>query len=310
MGNLICVLVHCQLRGSEAILGSESHIHWYEQGGIATLGGVHSRTVPNKADGTMDLKKVEAAIRPPGDEHFPITRVICIENTHNRCGGRAISAEYTNRLGELAKYYGLKLHVDGARLFNAATALSVAPERLVKAADSISVCLSKGLGAPLGSVVVGTAAFVAEAKRLRKALGGGMRQVGVVAAAGLISINDMVGRLGTDHRNAQKLAEGLNAMDGLWVDLAIIETNIATYLACRGMPQVHVDVTAECPMGVNELCEAVKQAGILVCAVGRSRIRLVTHHHISEEDVRQALAVFQEILLQSAEQEEERQVYI
>ncbi|KAJ7200465.1 hypothetical protein O6H91_Y495500 [Diphasiastrum complanatum] len=226
MGNLIGVLVHCEVRGSEVILGSECHLHVYEQGGISTLGGVHPRIIPNKADGTMNLREVEAAIRPPNDDSYPNTRLICIENTHNRCGGKCISVEYTDKVGELAKWYGLKMHIDGARIFNAATALGVSPERLVRAADSISVCLSKGLAAPVGSVLVGSNEFIAKARKLRRALGGGMCQAGVIAAAGLVSLQDMVGRLKDDHRRAQLIAEGLNAIEGLKVDVANVDTNI------------------------------------------------------------------------------------
>ncbi|CAI5522084.1 unnamed protein product [Closterium sp. Naga37s-1] len=205
MGNLICVLVHCEVRGSEVIMGADSHISVYEQGGVATLGSVHPRTVVNKADGTMDLKKVELAIRKD-DEHYPVTRCICLENTHNRCGGRAITVDYTERLAELASWYGLKFHIDGARIFNAAVALRVPVDRLVRPAHSVSVCLSKGLGAPAGSVIVGSVEFIAKARRLRKALGGSMRQVGVLAAAGLVALQESVPRLIRDHQRAMQLA--------------------------------------------------------------------------------------------------------
>jgi threonine aldolase len=281
MGNLIAVLVHCEVRGSEVIVGSESHIHHYEQGGISTLGGVHSRTVPNQEDGTMDLHKLEEAIRHVYDIHYPITRLICLENTQARCGGRCITAEYTDKVGELAKSYGVKLHIDGARIFNASTALGVPPETLVRAADTVSVCLSKGLAAPVGTVLVGSNEFIDKARRLRRALGGGMRQVGVLAAAGLIAL-DMVGRLGEDHRNARLLAEGLNAIDGLSVDLANVDTNI-----------VMVDV--DHGLGAEELHKALKEHGVLCLYEGHNRIRLVTNYQITEDDVHYALACFQAI---------------
>ncbi|KAG0578888.1 hypothetical protein KC19_4G057100 [Ceratodon purpureus] len=260
MGNLIAVLVHCEVRGSEVILGDESHITAYEQGGISTLGGVHPRTVPNNADGTMDLKKLEAAIRYELDDHFPVTRLICLENTQARCGGRCISAEYTDQVGELAKSYGLQLHIDGARIFNASTALGVAPERLVRAADSVSVCLSKGLATPVGTVLVGSNEFITKARRLRKALGGGMRQVGILAAAGLVALRDMVGRLKEDHANARLMAEGLNAVKGLHVDMTIVETNI-----------VYVDVTADSALTPKEIVEAWKEYGVLAMTWGRTK---------------------------------------
>ncbi|BFI28388.1 threonine aldolase [Marchantia polymorpha subsp. ruderalis] len=289
MGNLIAVLVHCEVRGCEVIIGSESHIHVYEQGGISTLGGVYPHVVPNEVDGTMDLRKVEAAIRP-NDEHFPISRLICIENTHNRCGGRCLSAEYTDQIGDLAKSYGLKFHIDGARIFNASAALGVSVDRLCKAADSVSICLSKGLAAPVGSVLVGSYEFIAKARRLRKALGGGMRQIGVLCAPGLISLNHMVQRLDCDHRNARLLAEGLESIRGLRVDVDSVETNI-----------VFIEVTSESPLGAKEICEALKQQGILVMHMDRTtRIRLVTHYHITEDDARLALSAFQETMLKAS----------
>ncbi|KAG0578887.1 hypothetical protein M758_4G061600 [Ceratodon purpureus] len=290
MGNLIAVLVHCEVRGSEVILGDESHITAYEQGGISTLGGVHPRTVPNNADGTMDLKKLEAAIRYELDDHFPVTRLICLENTQARCGGRCISAEYTDQVGELAKSYGLQLHIDGARIFNASTALGVAPERLVRAADSVSVCLSKGLATPVGTVLVGSNEFITKARRLRKALGGGMRQVGILAAAGLVALRDMVGRLKEDHANARLMAEGLNAVKGLHVDMTIVETNI-----------VYVDVTADSALTPKEIVEAWKEYGVLAMTWGRTKIRVLTHYLVTEDDVHFALSFFKTRSLQAAD---------
>jgi len=280
MGNLISVLVHCEVRGSEVILGSDSHIHVYENGGISTIGHVHPRVVPNKEDGTMDLRKIEASIRPK-ELLYATTRLICIENTHADCGGRCITAEYTDKLGELAKSYGLKVHVDGARIFNASTALGVPVDRLVSAADSVSVCLSKGLGAPVGSVIVGSQEFIAKAKKLRKTLGGGMRQVGVLCAAGLVALHDMVGRLKDDHHKCRILAEGLNGIDGLHVNLDAVHTNI-----------VFVNITADSIPGAEELCEAMKHEGVLAIPMSHTRFRFVTHHQISEDDIRYTLACF------------------
>jgi threonine aldolase len=280
MGNLISVLVHCEVRGSEVILGSDSHIHVYENGGISTIGQVHPRVVPNKEDGTMDLRKIEASIRPK-ELLYATTRLICIENTHADCGGRCITAEYTDKLGELAKSYGLKVHVDGARIFNASTALGVPVDRLVSAADSVSVCLSKGLGAPVGSIIVGSQEFIAKAKKLRKTLGGGMRQVGVLCAAGLVALHDMVGRLKDDHRKCRILAEGLNGIDGLHVNLDAVHTNI-----------VFVNITADSIPGAEELCEAMKHEGVLAIPMSHTRFRFVTHHQISEDDIRYTLACF------------------
>ncbi|KAL2942638.1 putative low-specificity L-threonine aldolase 1 [Bienertia sinuspersici] len=231
MGNLISVLVHCDVRGSEVILGDLSHIHIYENGGISTLGGVHPRLVKNNKDGTMDLDLIEAAIRDPkGGLYFPTTRLICIENSHANSGGRCLNVEYTDKVGELAKKHGLKLHLDGARIFNAATALGVSVDRLVQAADSVSVCLSKGLGAPVGSVIVGSKSFITKAKALRKTLGGGMRQIGILCAAALVALQDNITKLQDDHKNAKLLAGGLNEITGLKVDMNSVETNIVSFL--------------------------------------------------------------------------------
>ncbi|MEZ4683833.1 MAG: low-specificity L-threonine aldolase [Caldilineaceae bacterium] len=188
MGNLTAVLAHCN-RGDEIILGDRCHIFRSEQGGAAALGGVHPMAIRNQADGTLDLAEVEANIR--GDnEHYPVTKLICVENTHNFCGGRVLSLDYMDAIGDLAHQHGLKLHVDGARLWNAAVALGVAPARLLKHADTASVCLSKGLAAPVGSLVAGDKAFIARARRMRKVAGGGMRQAGILAAAGIVAITE------------------------------------------------------------------------------------------------------------------------
>ncbi|XP_065624425.1 low-specificity L-threonine aldolase 1 isoform X3 [Quercus suber] len=228
MGNLISVLVHCDIRGSEVVLGNNSHIHIYENGGISTIGGVHPRTVKNNEDGTMDIDLIEAAIRDPRWALvFPITRLICLENTHANSGGKCLSVEYTDQVGELAKKHGLKLHIDGARIFNASVALGIPVHRLLQAADSASICLSKGLGAPVGSVIVGSNSFIAKAKILRKTLGGGMRQVGILCAAAIVAVQENVAKLEGDHKNAKVLAEGLNKIKGIRVDAASVETNIS-----------------------------------------------------------------------------------
>ncbi|KAG8648100.1 probable low-specificity L-threonine aldolase 1 isoform X2 [Manihot esculenta] len=284
MGNLISVLVHCDIRGSEVILGHNSHIHIYENGGISTLGGVHSRTVQNNKDGTMDIDLIEAAIRDPrGSLVYPTTRLICLENSQANCGGRCLSIEYTDRVGELAKKHGLKLHIDGARIFNAAVALGVAVDRLVQAADSVSVCLSKGLGAPVGSVVAGSKSFIAKARILRKTLGGGMRQVGILCAAALVAIQENVRKLEDDHKKAKTLAEGLNQIKGLRVDVAAVETNI-----------VYLEIEEGSKYTAETLRKSLEQHGILVMLAGRLRIRIVLHHQISASDVQFALSCFQQ----------------
>ncbi|KAG6588305.1 putative low-specificity L-threonine aldolase 1, partial [Cucurbita argyrosperma subsp. sororia] len=276
MGNLISVLVHCDIRGSEVILGDNSHIHVYENGGIATIGGVHSRTIKNNDDGTMDIDLIEAAIRnPKGELFFPTTRLICLENTHANSGGKCLPVEYIDKVGELATKHDLKLHIDGARIFNASIALGVSVDRLVQAADSVSVCLSKGLGAPVGSVIVGSKSFIAKAKRVRKTLGGGMRQIGILCAAALVAIEDNVPKLATDHHNAKLLASELNQINGLKVDPKSVETNI-----------IFLEIEQDSKISLESLCKNLEEHGILLMQESSSRIRIVVHHQISASDVK------------------------
>ncbi|MBT8352811.1 MAG: low-specificity L-threonine aldolase, partial [Deltaproteobacteria bacterium] len=203
MANLVSQLAHCG-RGDEMILGDQAHIFFYEQGGSAAIGGIHPRTIPNQPDGKIALQDIEAAIRPE-NVHFPRTKLVLIENTHNRCNGNPLEVDYMNSVGTLAGSYKLKVHVDGARIFNAAVALGVDAKDLVSQADSVSFCLSKGLAAPVGSLVCGTYSFIEKARRARKVIGGGMRQAGVLAAAGIIALSEMIERLVDDHANANKL---------------------------------------------------------------------------------------------------------
>ncbi|KAH8480992.1 hypothetical protein Peur_062218 [Populus x canadensis] len=293
MGNLVSVLVHCNIRGSEVILGNNCHIHIYENGGISTIGGVHPRTVKNNDDGTMDIDLIEAAIRDPrGEIVFPTTRLICLENTQANCGGRCLSVEYTDKVGELAKKHGLKLHIDGARIFNASIALGVPVHRLLQAADSASVCLSKGLGAPVGSVIVGSKSFIAKARILRKTLGGGMRQVGILCAAALVALHETVLKLEDDHKKTKMLAEGLNQIKGLRLNVAAVETNIIFFDVVEG-----AKITAE------KLCKNLEQHGILVMQESPVRIRAVLHHQISESDVQYALSCFKQALTGRVQEE-------
>ncbi len=282
MGNLVSQLAHCR-RGDEMILGDQSHIFYYEQGGSAALGGIHARTVPNLPDGTLDLEAVEAAIRPD-DIHFPRTRLIVLENTHNRCCGAPLSAAYMRAAGALARKHGLKLHVDGARIFNAAVALGTDPRDLAAPADSVSFCLSKALAAPVGSLVCAGAGFVARARRVRKVLGGGMRQAGILAAAGIVALEAMTGRLAQDHAHARRLAEGLDGLDGLAIDPRRIRTNI-----------VFCEVTRE-GASAAQVAEKLAAAGVRVLALGPRQIRAVTHYHIRPEDIDRALEAFRRAL--------------
>ena len=198
MGNLAAILAHCG-RGDEAILGHLSHTFLFEAGGAAALGGVSSHLLTNQPDGTLNLYEIDGAVRSD-DPHFPISRLVVLENTHNRCGGVALTVEYTTAVAELAHRRGLKFHLDGARIFNAAAVIEADAKDLAAPTDSITFCLSKGLGAPVGSVLCGTAEFISRARRMRKQLGGGMRQAGVLAAAGIIALETMIARLADDHK--------------------------------------------------------------------------------------------------------------
>ena len=282
MGNLVCVLTHCR-RGEEAILGDMSHTFLYEAGGISALGGIHPHTIANQPDGTIPLEKIASAVR--GDNvHFPRTRLICLENTHNRCGGSALTVEYTDAVAELAKKHGILLHLDGARIFNAAVALGVDARELTRSADSVSFCLSKGLAAPVGSVVCGSAEFIAEARRTRKVLGGGMRQAGIIAAAGITAMEQMVERLAEDHRNAKRLAEGIAAIEGLSVDVASVLTDI-----------VYFDATGEW-ITPDELVRRLDKRGVKILCVGPRRLRAVTHYGVTAEDIDAAIETLRDVM--------------
>ena len=287
MGNLTAVLAHCG-RGDEMILGDKSHIYRSEQGGSAGLGGVHSMTIRNQADGTLDLHEIAANIR--GDnEHYPVTKLICIENTQNSCGGTVLPVDYMDAIGDLAHDNGLQLHVDGARLWNAAVALGVSPARLVRNSDSVSVCLSKGLAAPVGSVVVGDAPFIQRVRRMRKVVGGGLRQAGILAAAGIVAVNDMVERLTDDHANAKRLAEGLAQLDGIAIDPAATETNLVFFELTRD------DMTPA------DLVNGLAAQGVKLNASGGRRLRAVLNYHVTAEDIDRVLVAFRTALQAGAQ---------
>jgi threonine aldolase len=281
MANLVCELTHCG-RGDEMILGDQSHILHYEQGGCAALGGIHPRAVRNLPDGTLPLDEVEASIRQD-NVHFPRTKLVAVENTHNRCNGMPLDTGYMAGIGSLSRRFGLKLHVDGARIFNASVSLGVPAVELVSDADSVVFCLSKGLGAPAGALVCGTAGFIAEARRNRKVVGGGMRQVGVLAAAGLVALDEMIDRLSEDHSNARWLAEGLSEIPGLMIDISFVKTNI-----------VFMDVGENLP-DAAELASMLGTEGVFVLPLGPRRLRAVTHYRVTQDDIAEALAVFKRV---------------
>lgn len=281
MGNLIALLVHCG-RGDEAILGARAHTVLYEGGGISYLGGIHSRQVMEQPDGSLALEDIEAVIRPQ-DVHQPPTRLISIENTHNRCGGTFQTPEYIRSLAEFAHARGLVVHMDGARLFNAAVAQGVDARELAGPVDSVTFCLSKGLCAPVGSVLCGSREFIARARHIRKHLGGGMRQAGVIAAAGIVALETMVERLAEDHARARKLAQGLSEIPQIRLD---------------GMPptnMVFFNLADSVSWTVEQIEAQLQERGILVHAAGPRRFRLVTHYGVDDAAVTKTIEAFQAV---------------
>lgn len=286
MGNLVATLTHCG-RGDEMIVGRESHIVRYEVGSHSALGGIHPWMLDVRPDGTMDVDEIRRAIRSK-NEHFPTSRLVCLENTHGGAQGAPVSVAYTAEVGDIAHQNGMALHIDGARFFNAATALGVSAAELAAPADSVTFCLSKGLCAPVGSVLVGSRDFIERARRVRKSLGGGMRQAGVLAAAGLIALRDMTKRLGEDHANAQTLAAGLAAIPFVTVDQSRVRSNM-----------VFFELTADAPMEPEALSERLKaDYGILMRPYDpRLRnFRAVTHNYITRENVDTALSAIRTLL--------------
>ena len=282
MANLTSVLSHCD-RGSEVILGDQAHTFMYEAGGISAFGGIHSRQISNQPDGTLKLEDIEGAIRQD-NVHFPPTRLICLENTHNRCSGMPLTVEYTKNVAELAGDHGISVHVDGARIFNAATALGVNVRELSEPVDSVSFCLSKGLSAPVGSLVCGSQDFIAQARRNRKALGGGMRQAGIIAASGIVALTTMVDRISDDHRNARTLAEGIAKINGLSIALDTVRTNIVYFSL-----ELH-DIPGEV------LVSRMSELGIHFFELSPHTYRLVTHSDVDENDMEATLEAFKTVM--------------
>ncbi|XP_056221373.1 threonine aldolase 1 [Seriola aureovittata] len=296
MSNLIAVMVHCRERGDEMIVGDLSHLHIYEQGGSAQLAGVHATTVTTLPNGTFDLEQLESKIRHGyPDPHYPRSRLICVENTHNIQGGRVLPLSFLQEVRALADRYGLSVHMDGARVMNAAVFQGVPPSTILQHTDTVSVCLSKGLGAPVGTMLAGPQDFIARAVRCRKALGGGMRQAGILAAAGKLSLLDMVRRLEEDHRNAKTFAQALLDCDAplFAVDMAAVETNILRFrLEEPGLSP------SEFCAHMGQVCEGEEAAlgqGIQVLMYPHfgNSVRAVWHLGISPEDTQLAIQKMQ-----------------
>lgn len=282
MGNLAALLTHCG-RGDEIIMGDESHIFWFESGGAAALGGMPFNLIPNQPDGSLPLDHVERAIRPQPRLGYPRTGVIAIENTQNRCGGTVLDLDYLAELKDLAERHEVPVHMDGARIFNAAIASDTPAETIASYADSVQFCLSKGLAAPVGSMIAGSREFIDGAKASRKVLGGAMRQAGVIAAAGLVALREMVDRLAEDHRRARQLAEGLAQIDGISIDLDSVQTNIVIFDTLPKM--AHADFVA-----------AMRERGILISNYSPRGVRMVTHYHVEDDWISAALNAAEDIM--------------
>lgn len=282
MGNLAAALSHCN-RGEEVILGNLCHTYIYEAGGIAALGGVHPYVVMNQPDGTLLINDIKNAIRKE-DVHFPHTRLVMLENTHNRCGGVPLTVEYTQAVADLAHQHGLQVHLDGARIFNAAASLGTTVDALTRPVDSITFCLSKGLCAPVGSVLCGSKDLIQKARRIRKQLGGGMRQAGILAAAGIIALEKMVGRLTEDHERAKLLASGLVQIGGLVLDEGSPFSNM-----------IFANLAGPVQQPAAQIADLFKKKGILVGVTGERRFRFVTHYWIDDDAVQRITHAWREI---------------
>jgi len=281
MANIVSVMANTK-RGDSVILEAESHIYWYEVGGISAIAGV--LPIPVKGEmGVMDPSDIAASIRPPS-LHFAETTLVCIENTHNRAGGTIVTPSQIEAISKVAREHGLRLYMDGARIFNAAVALKVDVTEFTRHVDNLMFCLSKGLSCPIGSIVVGSEEFIERARKIRKILGGGMRQAGIIAAPGIIALEKMIDRLEEDHRNARLLAEGLLKIEGLHVDLRTVQTNM-----------VMCDVD-ELGVSADLFVKELRDHGVLVNNISKTRVRFVTHRGIEREDIERALCIIEEVV--------------
>jgi len=283
MGNLIAVLAQCG-RGDEVIMGDCAHTFVYEAGGISALGGVHPHIVPNQPDGTLLINDIIHAVRSD-NIHFPKSKLLILENTQNKCGGVTLSREYMLAAAAAAREANLSIHLDGARIFNAAVDQDLPAADLVDMVDSVTFCLSKGLCAPVGSVLCGSKAFIQEALRVRKQLGGGMRQAGVLAAAGIIALEEMVDRLIEDHENARQLAEGLANIKGIRLDKGSPNTNM-----------IYIELDPSLNISSQQCAEALKNNGVLAGITGPRHFRLVMHYWIQKKDIPAILSAFEKTL--------------
>jgi threonine aldolase len=277
MGNLAAMLTHCA-RGTKALVGSQSHTNLYEAGGASALGGIVLTAIANTDEGELDTGELARELGTPADDHFAQPSLVVIENTHNRCGGAAVKLSHMAEVSEAARRRKIPLHLDGARIFNAALALETTPKEIASGADTVSFCLSKGLGCPVGSLLCGSREFIASAHRTRKMLGGGMRQAGIIAAAGIVALTTMVDRLAEDHQNARALAQGLALVAGLNVRPVANRTNMVV---------LEVDGDADAS---RRFAAAMKERGVLISPRETTSFRAVTHHGISRADIDRTVA--------------------
>lgn len=279
MGNLLALLAHCR-RGDEAILGDNSHIFNYEAGGASALGGIVFHPVSTGRLGELPLTELENAIRPAASNiHYAPPGVICLENTHNRCGGTILPLAYLDEVKAIADQAQVPVHLDGSRIFNAAVALDCFVCEVARHADSVQFCLSKGLSAPVGSLLCGKKDFIARARRFRKMVGGGMRQAGIIAAAGIVALTEMVERLAEDHQTARKLAEGLVDLPGMRLDLETVQTNIVIFGPENSPPEG------------PSFAQVLAREGVKIGDIGGGRFRAVTHYGITAKDIDEAMKV-------------------
>jgi len=291
MGNTIAMLTHTG-RGQAVIVGDESHVYHYEAGGVSTLGGAPMYIVPTLADGALDLEKVRAGIADDSDEHVAATALVCIENTHNRRGGTVLSVEQVQAVADLAHAHTVAIHMDGARVFNAAIALGVPIHTLVAPVDSITFCLSKGLSAPVGSLLLGNKEFIRRAHRTRKLLGGGMRQAGILAAAGIVALEQMVERLADDHEHCKQLAYGLADYPQIEIQPERVVTNILNF-HLRNAQQERLS-EAETLLFLQK----AREHGVLMGSMGGGTIRAVTHYGIDQQHITLALQGIRKALIE------------
>ena len=291
MGNAASILAHAG-RGEAVIVGSQSHIYHYEVGGASTLGGSPMVVVQTEPDGMLDPQEILINISDGSDEHSAPTALLCIENTHNRCGGAELSLEQVEQLTELAHQHSLKVHMDGARVFNAAIALGIPASTLVRSVDSVMFCLSKGLSAPVGSMVVGNRPFIQRVHHMRKVLGGGMRQAGILAAAGIIALEQMVDRLAEDHETSKQLAYGLADFPQIDINVDRVKTNMVMFSVRNSKLEALDEIET------MQFLAKAREHGVLMGHIGQGRIRAVTHYGIDSNQINAALIRIRRALIE------------